>query len=1058
LFIADLHIHSKYSRATSKNCVPEVLDLWARQKGLNLIGTGDFTHAAWRAELREKLEPAEEGLYALKKAHRLQGPLNSAAFSPRFMVSGEISGIYKKNGKVRKVHSLILLPSLEAADALALRLEAIGNLHSDGRPILGLDSRDLLEITLESCPEAMLIPAHIWTPHFSLFGAYSGFDSIQECFEDLSCHIHALETGLSADPPMNWRLSALDHFAMVSNSDAHSPANLAREANLFDCALSYAGMKNALEQPPGGGFQGTLEFFPEEGKYHYDGHRSCGVCQRPADTIAAGGVCPICGGRITVGVLHRVERLADRPEGFKPKNARHFESLVPLPELIAASTGHSPASREGKRLYTRLLTQVGPELFTLRLAPLEEIKVQGGALIAEGIRRLREGRVEIRPGFDGEYGRVKIIDRAEFAAFSGQLSLLPGAEKGHTQRPETPKAKKEGKKLDFKAVLAQNDGALPKGLNPEQERAVLSASPVVAVIAGPGTGKTQTLVSRIQHLIHSGVPAGEIVALTFTNKAAAEMRARLSTQLGGGQAALPHIGSFHSVCLRLLGAEECLAVLDDGSALSLLEELIGELGLKLNPREGLSEISRIKNGAKTLDEAAGLPAGLYEAYCERLGQYGVIDYDDILLKALQAEGGGFAYILVDEFQDTNPLQYALLRKWSQGCKGLFVIGDPNQSIYGFRGADSRCFAWIERDYPSAETIRLLQNYRSTPEILRCAAGALKERRGQALQAARPSGGPVRLFKVDTTLAEAIFVAKRIAEFIGGADMLGSEKRGKKGEKANLYGLSEIAVLYRTNRQARLLEDCLGKEGIPYTVTGREEHLGAPEAQGVLGFFRFLLNPADLLALRSALRAYGASAAEAASALARYMGEEKGLASLARILGEAHPFCALLHRFAPLARARRPDSLLEKLVAMGPGGPFPSLEKLLGSAACHEDMASFLRIVALGQEGDLVRRGGKSYAKDAVSLMTLHAAKGLEFPVVFVCGLTEGVLPFVSYKGESDPDEERRLFYVGMTRAKNELLLLSGPKPSPFLSALPRDSLLEELAFARRPSASQTSLF
>ena len=318
MYIADLHIHSKYSRATSKELEPEPLDAWARRKGIGLVGTGDFTHPAWRAELRDKLAEAEEGLYTLKGA----GP-----DAPRFVITGEISSIYKKNGKVRKVHSLILLPHLEAAETLSRRLEAIGNLHSDGRPILGLDCRDLLEITLESCPDAVFIPAHIWTPHFSLFGAFSGFDTIGECFGDLTGHIHALETGLSSDPTMICRCSALDGYTLVSNSDAHSPSKLGREANLLDTGLSYRELARAIQT--GEGFHGTIEFFPEEGKYHFDGHRNCGVCLSPVKAEAAGGVCPVCGKRLTTGVLHRVEQLADRPEGYVRPDARPFESLVP---------------------------------------------------------------------------------------------------------------------------------------------------------------------------------------------------------------------------------------------------------------------------------------------------------------------------------------------------------------------------------------------------------------------------------------------------------------------------------------------------------------------------------------------------------------------------------------------------------------------------------------------------------------------------------------------------------------------------------------------------------
>ena len=293
MYIADLHIHSKYSRATSRECVPEHLDLWARKKGIDILGTGDFTHPAWRQELKEKLLPAEEGLYVLRDEYRIKDAAAADERKPRFILSGEISSIYKQDGKTRKVHNLILLPSLEDGEHLSRRLEAIGNIHSDGRPNLGLSSRDLLEITLDVCPQAVFIPAHIWTPHFSLFGAFSGFDTIEACFGDLTPYIHALETGLSSDPPMNWRLSALDGYNLVSNSDAHSPAKLGREANLLDIPLSYDGVADAVQT--GRGLAGTIEFFPEEGKYHMDGHRKCELSLSPAETEQYGGKCPVCG-------------------------------------------------------------------------------------------------------------------------------------------------------------------------------------------------------------------------------------------------------------------------------------------------------------------------------------------------------------------------------------------------------------------------------------------------------------------------------------------------------------------------------------------------------------------------------------------------------------------------------------------------------------------------------------------------------------------------------------------------------------------------------------------
>ena len=407
-YIGDLHIHSRYSRATSKDCTPEHLDLWARRKGIHIVGTGDFTHPAWREELKEKLEPAEDGLYVLKDGYRIKEDPVPGGKIPRFVVTGEISSIYKKNGKTRKVHSLILLPGLEDAERISARLEQIGNIHSDGRPILGLDCRDLLEIVLELCPRAVYVPAHIWTPHFSMFGAFSGFDTVEECFEDLTPYIHAVETGLSSDPPMNWRVSALDRFQLISNSDAHSPAKLGREANLFDIPLSYEGLYRAIQT--GEGLGGTIEFFPEEGKYHMDGHRKCGLCLTPSETVKYNGKCPVCGRKITIGVSHRIGELADRPEGYVKPGAKPFESLVPLPEVIGASVGRGAAGVKVQREYRRLLAELGPEFEILRNIPPEDIRRAAGDRVAEGIQRLRNGQVECVPGFDGEYGVIRLFN------------------------------------------------------------------------------------------------------------------------------------------------------------------------------------------------------------------------------------------------------------------------------------------------------------------------------------------------------------------------------------------------------------------------------------------------------------------------------------------------------------------------------------------------------------------------------------------------------------------------------------------------------------------------
>lgn len=406
--IADLHIHSRFSMATSKEGTPENLDFWARKKGISLIGTGDFTHPVWREELKERLVSEGNGLYRLRDAYVKEESRKFPGEGTRFVVSGEISSIYKKNGKTRKVHNVILLPSLEAADAMAQRLEKIGNIHSDGRPILGLDSHDLLEMMLDVCPEGILIPAHIWTPHFSVLGAKSGFDSVEECFEELAPYINALETGLSSDPAMNWRISKLDRYQLVSNSDAHSPSKLGREANLLDIDCSYEGLYRAIQT--GEGLEGTVEFFPEEGKYHFDGHRKCGVSLSPVEAERLGGICPVCGKKLTMGVDHRVEQLADRAEGFVKKDGKKYESLVPLPEVISACMGYSTASKKVQGCFEQMIQTLGTEFDILRNVPSEDIKSCAGERIAEGIENVRTGNVKRIPGYDGEYGKIELFE------------------------------------------------------------------------------------------------------------------------------------------------------------------------------------------------------------------------------------------------------------------------------------------------------------------------------------------------------------------------------------------------------------------------------------------------------------------------------------------------------------------------------------------------------------------------------------------------------------------------------------------------------------------------
>ena len=421
-FFADLHIHSRFSRATSKDICPESLWKWAQIKGISVIGTGDFTHPLWFNELNQKLDINSNNLLQLKDKYKSISIPDSCRNKVSFMLTTEVSCIYSKNGKVRKIHSLIFVPDFAAASKLSHALAKIGNISSDGRPILGLDAKTLLKIVLDISSETMLVPAHAWTPHFSVFGASSGFDSLEECFDELTPHIFAIETGLSSNPEMNWRLSSLDHITLISNSDAHSPAKLGREANVFNTEISYKAIWGAIKTKQG--FDGTIEFFPEEGKYHYDGHRSCGVNLSPEETISHNHLCPVCGKKVTIGVMHRVRKLADRKGGFKPSHVPPFYSLIPLQEIIAETKGVGVSSKRVTSEYMELIEKLGNELNILMDIPLHEIEHVSSPLLAEAIGRVRSGNVHMVPGYDGEYGKIKIFEEVARKEIKGQRILF----------------------------------------------------------------------------------------------------------------------------------------------------------------------------------------------------------------------------------------------------------------------------------------------------------------------------------------------------------------------------------------------------------------------------------------------------------------------------------------------------------------------------------------------------------------------------------------------------------------------------------------------------------
>ncbi len=1098
-WIADLHIHSHYSRATSRDLNLVHLALWAQKKGIRVVGTGDIAHPGWLAELKEGLEPAEEGLF------RLRPELEAAAAERvppacrrpvRFLLAGEISTIYKKDGKVRKIHHLLCLPTFEAVERLQARLERIGNLRADGRPILGLDSRDLLEILLEVDERGVLIPAHIWTPWFALLGSKSGFDSVEACFEDLTPHIFALETGLSSDPPMNWRVSALDRYTLVSNSDAHSPPKLGREANLFETELAYDALFDALRTGDPERFRGTIEFFPEEGKYHYDGHRKCGVCWPPRTTLEHDGRCPVCGRPVTVGVMHRVEELADRPEGAVKPNAHPYHSLVPLPEVLGEMMGVGAGSKRVRREYERLLARLGPELSILLELPLEEIAAAAGPRLAEGIGRMRRGEVEVQPGFDGEYGRIRVFPEPSPAA-PAQISFLSASPEEPPSTPtQIPLLPAEDAPPSPEPTVAPappppppEEDPLLADLNPEQREAVRTVDRPLLVVAGPGTGKTRTLTVRIAYLIRRcAVPPEEILAITFTNKAAGEMAERLEALLGPETARRVTVKTFHAFGAGLLrtygeriGIRPDFVLATEEDRRRLLREAAPDRPARELDRL-LERIGAAKANLRPPDDpdlAEGtddpLPA-LYRAYQEVLRAHNALDYDDLVAEAVRLlesvpevraqVHARYRWISVDEYQDVNRAQYRLLRLLTEGGANLCAIGDPDQAIYGFRGADRRYFLAFSRDYPEARVVRLVRNYRSTAPLLEAAlqviGGAGETRR---LVAALTEGVKVEIYTAPTDRAEAEYVVHQIERLVGGTSYFSIDSGRVEGVEVPTRSFGDVAVLYRLRTQVRPLLEAFDRSGIPYQTVGEtplQAHpdvrrllahlwlLEAPEAR--LPLVRLLedlgLGPADRRRLLEAL-GDGPLPAALAAAAERASLPPSRRAGIHRLAWRLEQLAAHPRRDVAGLVARAVGFLLEE---EGEDGSRERLERLVRRAEGVESLRAFLEGVALQSETDLY-----DPRADRVALMTLHAAKGLEFPVVFIVGCEDGLIPYRPEGGRVDLEEERRLFYVGMTRAKARLFLTHARRrhlfgrrrqlpPSPFLDDIAE--ALKELREAR----------
>ncbi len=1066
-FIADFHIHSHFSIATSKNLTPEHLDYWARLKGITVIGTGDFTHPGWIQELKEKLEPAEQGLFKLKKTLAVdpsQVTRHLTGADVRFVLTAEVSCIYKKNGKVRKVHNVIFAPDFETVEKIQHALTRIGgNITSDGRPILGLDSRDLLDIALNASENIFFVPAHIWTPWFSALGAKSGFDTIEECYDDLSDYIHAVETGLSSDPAMNWICSFLDKYTIISNSDAHSPEKLGREANIFTTDLSYDAITDTLRTGDPDRFHGTIEFFPQEGKYHYDGHRKCTILWDPVETLRNNGICTACNKKVTIGVMNRVVQLSDRENPDERKNRHPYTCIIPLPEILSEIVGVGPSSKKIKSLYLEVIKKLGPEFSILLDISPEDIASVGYNELAEAVNRMRNREVIITEGFDGEFGKIKVFQPHERNTFSSQETLFTDSAKPDT----TPRTKRKMSNFDLEEYRRlekknreqdENDSskvAEPEPsyneanpfahLNNEQRSAAEHGTGPAIVLAGPGTGKTHVLTCRIAALIRDHEVSPEnILAVTFTNKASREMKKRLIS-LSSKKSVVDkvHLSTFHALGFSMLREYHDLfsrtkefSIIDEDDRRYILQQKTR--CDKKRIREISAAITEAKQNLKTVQHIEDpLLAEQFVLYEKVLRQQNIFDLDDLIYKPtllcndhseiLTSYQNRFKWILIDEYQDINFAQYYMIKHLVADIgKNLFVIGDPNQAIYGFRGADVAYIRTFIQDYPNAAVYKLKQSYRCSNRILKASGQVISDTAEDRFLEGLHDGVKIAISPQNTDKSEAEFIARTIEEMIGGLRFFSMDSNITEGNRAEeITSLSDFAVLCRIGKQMNAIEKAFHDHSIPYQCVGDTLFFKREPVKTVVQLLKLTMNPQQEMLTEILSTKLSTQSAAITHALEPIRAQKSVKIKIN----------AILDTFFENHNKEQDKPLFNELLDF--------------SAAYKNNTEQFILAADLGSGTDTYKSN-----VEAVSLMTLHAAKGLEFPCVFIAGCEDGLLPYSILENQrSDYNEEKRLLYVGMTRAQKFLILSytkrrfifgreHSLKRSPFLDKIETE-LLEE---------------
>jgi superfamily I DNA/RNA helicase len=920
-----------------------------------------------------------------------------------------------------------------------------------------------------------------------LLGSKSGFDSLEECFEDLTPHIFALETGLSSDPAMNWRVSDIDGLTLVSNSDAHSPANLGREANLFDTQLSFPAIRTALQTGDAEQFLGTFEFYPEEGKYHLDGHRKCQVRYTPQDSIKNDGFCPECGKALTLGVLYRVEELADRPEGAKPDKHHPFYSIIPLREIISELVGVGPKSKKVQHYYETALDGLGTEFDILHVTAPETIETAGIPLLGEAIKRMRCGQVFTSPGYDGEFGKITMFAPGEINRLLGQKTLFSASgskskkkiAKSRKTRPELSKKTRVPPKA--KSPLKENftsAAALLSNLNSQQRQAATDSGDAIMIIAGPGAGKTRTLTHRIAHSVLALKSAPEkILAVTFTNKAAAEMRARIKILLKDSPT-LPLVDTFHGLCLALLKeyqTEQALTLIDDrdrkdlvkdvikqanrqGIVIAwqpdrLLERIIAAKQLILNPQDALNTV------VKKADELFFRPA--YALYQQMLFFQGLCDYEDLIYKVvhlletdpdfLKNCHRRFESVYVDEYQDLNQGQHRIIQALAPPA-AVCVIGDPDQSIYGFSGADTECFTRFLKTFPNARVFRLNRNYRSSRAIQEASHQVIRNyQRIPPEASAEPvemfaniqGGKTITIMQAASARAEAVMIGKTIERMTGGLGFHSMDyDKVSPGDNSQSFAFTDFAVLYRSHVQSQIIADVFEKANIPFQIASKDNIFHRKGITELIALLKIIDGTGSYTDFEKIADCLDLTVGKKAARLFKNRGLDLEIPLIdasekireTSISGLSQSGKIKLIRFwetiDDMKRLTASMTVMEKLQFLI---THTGVQKMIEANPRTQELmadvinlageyahaaAGFISAAALQTDTDIYKARAEK-----VTLMTMHAAKGLEFSVVFISGCENGYIPFQKISATvSNINEERRLFYVAMTRAREHLLL------------------------------------